>query len=516
MALDDRIRTVLAFVADDDADASLQYRQLLDLIGSGEAVADGTVMAAAFLRIDALSRRISQDDRVAILSDPAMRLRSAAAVAHLCGSHTPVAEAALKAARLDDDAWRTLIPALDGPLQDVARRARLGTPEPDDAAHDRPHRDIAALVDRIERFRRRREPVWPAAVAAPANDSGPPARTPDANGAPAMDAFDCRIDAERRITWTSAGSAMLSGLALRTGQDAPACLSPDAHALLLAHRPVIEGSVTIFAAPAISGEWTLSAAPRFDAGGRFEGHDARFERASDSAMSAPETIRRALHELRTPLNAMQGFAELVQQQIAGPVPHQYRAAAAAIAARAADLLAEFEKLERLARLESGAAEIEAGYTAIGPAVTDALTRLARPLDSRGARFEARAIDALALVAVEAGTAEPLVWRVLSAIAARAAEGEVLTVLVAAEGDMATMTSDLPLALVGKDRDALFSEGPTTGLRPSTGMLGGGFALRLATAEARAAGGDLVTDGRSLTLALPLARRRAQSDTGEAA
>src|SRR5207302_1921157 len=80
--------------------------------------------------------------------------------------------------------------------------------------------------------------------------------------------------------------------------------------------------------------------------------------------SAPESdadrMRQLLHELRTPVNAVQGFAEVIQQQLFGPAPHEYRALAAAIAGDAAQLLAGFEELERLTRLDSGKVELGKG------------------------------------------------------------------------------------------------------------------------------------------------------------
>ena len=57
-----------------------------------------------------------------------------------------------------------------------------------------------------------------------------------------------------------------------------------------------------------------------------------------------------LHELRTPVNAIQGFAEVIQQQLFGPTPHEYRALAAGIAGDAARILSAFEELDRLAGL----------------------------------------------------------------------------------------------------------------------------------------------------------------------
>ena len=62
------------------------------------------------------------------------------------------------------------------------------------------------------------------------------------------------------------------------------------------------------------------------------------------------------------MNAVQGFAELIHQQLYGPVPNAYRALAATIAGDAANILAGFDELERLAKLESGAISLGGGKT----------------------------------------------------------------------------------------------------------------------------------------------------------
>ena len=81
------------------------------------------------------------------------------------------------------------------------------------------------------------------------------------------------------------------------------------------------GSVKVTAGGLISGNWRLDAVPRFDAAGRFLGHHARITRMpaeQDTTDHRGDDVRQALHELRTPLGALQGFAEIIQQQLFGP------------------------------------------------------------------------------------------------------------------------------------------------------------------------------------------------------
>jgi len=62
--------------------------------------------------------------------------------------------------------------------------------------------------------------------------------------------------------------------------------------------------------------------------------------------------------------------------------------------------------------------------------------------------------------------------------------------------------DLPAALADRE-DVFASTAPAQAQSVSAGMFGAGFTLRLARAEARAAGGDLTQNGETLILQLPL-------------
>lgn len=68
--------------------------------------------------------------------------------------------------------------------------------------------------------------------------------------------------------------------------------------------------------------------------------------------------------------------------------------------------------------------------------------------------------------------------------------------------MARLTSALPARLAAEDNlFAATTRTPDSAI--NAGLFGTGFALRLARAEARAAGGSMVRDGATLALTLPL-------------
>jgi K+-sensing histidine kinase KdpD len=215
-----------------------------------------------------------------------------------------------------------------------------------------------------------------------------------------------------------------------------------------------------------------------------------------------------LHELRTPINAIQGFAELIQQQVLGPTPHQYRSHAAAIAADAARMLAGFEDVERLVRLESGRAQIERGSADLAAIMARLMARLEPLVAPREIRLRWNVPEAPLPVALDPVEAERLLWRLLATLTGAAAPGERLMLSLAPDrhGASAVLTATLPAALAQREAEALFAADQGRGGASGLGMLGHGFALRLVAAEARATGGALERPGvagdAQLRLTLP--------------
>lgn len=458
--------------------------------------------------------------------------------------------------------------ALPGPaatgVQAAAPESRPGEPLPDHAPEPaaplpfpaRPRRPepvaepegkegIGAIVRRIEAFRRTREAqpgTGPAngggSVGAPVQgQSRLPFADEPATARPRPTALDIRIDAQGVIVAADpAFAAMLVGHRPFTrASDAPATCDPATLHKARARLPIEAGLVTLEGAPAISGPWQIDAAPAFASdSGHFLGYDARLRRpdpAQAEAAPAPaaddgsDRLRQLLHELRTPINAIQGFAELIQQQLFGPTPHQYRSLAASIAADAARMLAGFDDVERLVRLE--AAEAAGADPAPGSAAESAvdgagvdgahgagadlaavlaglIPRLDPVTGPREVKLRLSAPDDPVIVRLPAPVLERLLWRLLSVLAAAAAPGERLTLAVSAGADAARLLLTLPATLALRDDAVLFSPDGGRGGGPiGPAMLGSGFALRLAAAEARAAGGTIQRQGARLLVGLPL-------------
>lgn len=548
MHFDDRLATVLRHSAAVPAVARIQFRQLVDLLGTLPTEANSPQIDAGYARLGALSRKLSADERSRIVGDLGLRLRNPRLVAVLGSAEPQVAETAIDRAELSENEWLDLAPALPihargtmrrrrdlGPAVE-ARMARLGIGErglpppaeaetpaaalPDPIAPDEadPIADappateggIGAIVRRIEDFRRARDA---SGRPAPANDTPRlPLDEPLPVPTPPLRAFDFASDAEHRLTWASrAVSPMIVGAKL--SDDGTGALNGDLAPLLRRRQPIRGERIAIDGAPMVAGEWWIDATPRFDpVGGRFIGYIGRMRRPAPRRPATPtsreaaegDRIRQLLHELRTPVNAIQGFAEVIQQQLFGPSPHEYRALAAGIASDAARILAGFDELERLARLDSGALQVERGRSDLGAVLAATIAQLSAFTGPRHSPVTLSPGEIELPVALATAELERMVWRLLAALSANTAPGEALALTIERGPDgAAQITIPLPAALAGRSSEDLFAAGPAgTSSSLSPGMFGTGFALRLARSEARSVGGSLERRGEELVLILP--------------
>lgn len=322
--------------------------------------------------------------------------------------------------------------------------------------------------------------------------------------------FAFSTDVDGRIDWADAPVApMVVGTDLVARHASNTADAKDGFAAaFFDRRPIRDAAVTMTGAQRIAGDWLVDAAPRFtQSGGRFEGYLGRFRRpaentAQDRAAAQADRIRQLLHELRTPVNAIQGFAEVIQQQLFGATPHEYRALAAAIAGDSARMLAGFDELDRLAKLEGGVSEMEAGEADIAAILRRQSDQLQTVLSPRVARLATDWALERAVVEIAVQEAELLSWRILATIASATGAGETVRIGLTAQDGAMCLRCALPQTLAAA-KDIFSTETRPVGGALSPGIFGAGFALRLARAEARAIGGDLYREEDDLLLSLPI-------------
>lgn len=549
MLFDDRLATVLRHAAQSEPGARTQYRQLLDLLGSLPADAASELVEGAYERLGELAEALPQAVQSAILRAPGLRLRNRTLVAWLARGEPQAAAAAMATAQLSEGDWLYLIPRLpmtsrgflrhrrDLPFSARQVLDRLGVrdlvlPEPElpgalfPAPAERKVRPeerreaeagIGALVRRIEAFQRARR------------EGGTAPRLPleevrplDAALARRGQAFDFATDLEGVVSWADPAMAPLA-VGLQLGPPRPGAVATldEAGARALARQLPLRGvRATLVGPPEIAGSWRIDAAPAFaPASGQFAGYRGRMRRPAPAAAltraeDTADRMRQLLHELRTPVNAIQGFAELIQQQMFGSAPNEYRALAAAVAVDAARVLAGFDEIDRLARLETGVLRLDEGESDLREVVNRTLRRLDAVLRPRSARIELVARGAPFTVGMTEADAMQLAWRLLATLAGALAPGEIVDLILASDGEQVTLDADLPVALA-VNSDPFEASTPAQPRAISAGMFGNGFTLRLARAEAEAIGGTLVRDEDRLRLVLPVltASRTAHTQGG---
>jgi two-component system OmpR family sensor kinase len=486
-------------------------------------------------RLEELADAIPAEERSRILREPGLRLRNPHLVALLAQGDAKPAAAALATARLTQSEWQDLIPRLSVMARGFLRHRRdlpdgardllrqlgvndLVLPLPDGfepevdilpgaaaAAAPAPAEDrdgIRALLRRIEAFRegRRAAPADPRLPLGDAAEEGQPAP---------LHQFAFTADAQGRIDWAEGPVAPLV-CGMRLGEEAAgavAALARGGVRAMRARQPLTAAHLTIDALPAISGEWRVDAEPVFALpDGRFSGYRGRIRRpvrvpqpasADQQADSAQDRMRQVLHELRTPVNAIQGFAEIIQQQLFGPAPNAYRAHAAAIAVDAAKLLAGFEEIDRLSKLE-----LDAGQTNLRAELAETVRRMEGVLRARSAGFDLVDGDDDCTLALARDEVRLLCWRLLASLAGSLAPGERLLTSLVAEGDKARLAIAVPQAM--HKLDDPFATGQADQKSAlSAGMFGQGFALRLARAEIVAAGGEMIFVDGMMHVTMPL-------------
>ncbi|RJY08295.1 sensor histidine kinase [Aurantiacibacter aquimixticola] len=534
MQFDDRLATVLRNRADGELAARTQFRQLLDLLGTAQDSADSELRNAAYARLSELAETLPQEEQARILREPGIRLRRPRLVRLLAAGDAKTAASAMATARLTDEQWLALIPDLPVTARGFLRHRRdlsddvkallkrlgvhdLALPEPVQAAAERARGDradgspaagIGALRQRIEAFTetRRSQPRAPRLPLGDREESAP------------LTAIDFATDPGGTVIWSGGKAApMMVGMALLPPSGGTlATLAPATIAAALRRGPLNAEEVAIDAAPQISGGWLIEAAPLFHRQtGGFLGYRGRLTRApekSDTGESQGDQMRQVLHELRTPVNAIQGFAEIIQQQLFGTAPHEYRAHAAAISVDSAKLLAGFDEVDRLVKLENAVVALDEGRTDLRATITETTQRLQGVLRPRNAGFALDVSDGDFTVALDRGEALALCWRLLATAAGALAPGEQIALSLRSDGAKVELQMDVPRALAENGRPDTTSNARRRAV--SAGIFGPSFSFRLAQAEARAAGGSLTCDDHRVTLVLPALTGSADDPSAE--
>ncbi len=531
---DSMIATILRQAPADRRASIAAWRQLTDILAQRGNQLDTTDIRRAFHALAVLRRDVPEKVRRDCAVAVARHGRFAPLVAFYANDVPAVSATMLRRARLAEADWLAMLPTTAATARSIlagrsdlpvsVRRAldslgagSVALPQPAIAAADAaasdvvdeaPASQISELVRRIDKYQSSRSKPAPARP-----------RT----------SFLFETGPDGVIRWVDGitrGAAIglsiaESALGGEPGTDGAAVGAFRQRAEIVNARMILEG------AAADAGEWRFSALPWFDpATGQFCGYrgTARRPQHNELPYGRPESsdsgdsIRQLIHELRSPLNAISGFAQIISGQMFGPVSGAYRKMADSIIADAGavqDIIDDLEVAARstgvvetkasdeIADLATVMAQIEGD---LAPLLAD--QRIDLSISRVGGPFLAHADDA---------NSRRMVGRLLTALVDICEAGTTLVGQLVAEAgpdDMLQLRIVRPAAIRFASAADLLDPGfSPEGEAPGAAILSLGFSLRLVDSLARGAGGRLDIGHNALTLYLPSANPRADTELG---
>ncbi len=532
MRFDDRLETTLRQGSDDGVGLSAKWQQLVDILAQNPSDFDPAAVASGLQNVRQLMDIVPANVREQCVSALSGRLRSAPLLLLLSGDVPAVAAAAVSGARLSDTQWADIVPQMSTRARGFLRNRRdigpmtlralqlfssadfrlaLDKSAAETVASAPQGLQIRDIVERIEKLRLERERHNLAEI--PADMSVEQVVSfPEP-----IDEIRFETDEYGIISWVEgapAGAVVGVDIAEPAFDAGP---GPDAYgaAAFRQKMPLENARLRLCGAPAIAGDWRINAAPFFEpASGRFNGYRGILRRPNLAEVAHipegdthdAESIQQLLHELRTPLGAIIGFAEIIEQQLFGPVTEEYRTIAGNILHDARRLLSGFDDLSTAVKIETGTYVTTVGSTDcawLSLRLADRLRELSDALHVTLNLVHAHPVRPFAL---DNHVAERLFSRLLSAVIIGCEPGEILDGRFRTEPGLNAVNRfvlSLPKKLVDMDEGELFGSGPGS-FDDSHGapLLGLGFSLRLVRSLARNVGGDLRFYNQALIISLP--------------
>ena len=558
MFFDDRLRTVLDGPMPQGGAARAQYFQLVDIIAQQSDKLSPDIAAIGLGRIHSLRALVSDGDRERAAKALSGRLKSVALLQYLAADKPEIASAAIASSNVSDAEMALIVPALSVRARGFLRARRDIGPETHRALarhgagdmvltqvgtlHEQisvdgqtdeavatdgnrqsniaaadttlPHeperpdvgeREIGKIVARIEALRKTRS----AKVSAQA----PLGENCLSGDLSYSDSFGFETDDSGTIVWTNGkpeGAICGINISRPAFDNAP---GPDGYAAAAYRQrmPIEAARLRIAGSPAVAGSWRIDARPFFDRKtGRFRGYRGQIrkpllgEEATESHEAQnSDAVRQLVHELRTPLGAILGFAEIIEQQLFGPVAYEYRSLATDIMNDAHFMLSGFEDLDTALKLDRQTFETESGVTE-AQWLEDRISQRLSGRILKDKNFSVHFSQRFKGFALAPAATERMVLRLLSTLVSLASREEDIAAQfdAPANTDQAVMQVTLPEKMRGAAAASIFD--PDFGKEhdiSGPSLLGAGFSLRLVRNLARQSGGELTSTEESVNLTL---------------
>lgn len=563
LRFNDQLHTILA-KPPGSGGAITRWRQCVDILAQYDRPFSGSMTetdrGAILDELEALRGKVDERQRISTVVDIGSRLRSPTLVRFFGADRPSICAAAMARAQLPDGIWAEMIkdfsPTARGVLRHrddmgpLAKRAlasfgshdlvlTTSVPVAQEHLQEEPaptfptiedESQISRLVNRIEQFTSGREaPPPPADELLEALGEAP---QPPPRAEPEVREFSFETDVDGVILWVKGGPrGQLIGMSI--SQPPPfANAGPDGHvAGAFRHRTAFRNARFTIEAGRLEGEWRMSAIPYFhQQTGRFLGYRGNARRPHLHEVTASgaltgglygstmpsDSLRELIHELRTPLNAIQGFAEIIDHQLFGPVSGHYRALAQDIVNDARQLLGTFDDLDLATRIERG--DLAAQTGAVDPA--ELVLSLAARFSDHGAagRLDISVGEYLPPLRLDRVQAERMFQHLIRIVLSVAGPGEHIHGQCWYDAGHPSRSIifdiDRPAALRGLEEADMFDPGyGPDGEGPDAPLLGIGFSLRLVRNLARSGSGNFYIQDDHFTLVLPAFIEAGESGAG---
>ena len=240
---------------------------------------------------------------------------------------------------------------------------------------------------------------------------------------------------------------------------------------------------------------------------RLEAEAARAE-AEKASRAKSEFLAVMSHELRTPLNAIDGYAELLELEVRGPITSAQREDIRRIRRSQKHLLSLINDVLNFVRVDAGSVRYEIREFALADAIRGVEDVTAPQLRARQLEFVRRNCDAWLRVRADREKVEQILVNLMTnAIKFTEPQGSI-TLECARNGELVTvLVSDTGRGIPADKLSEIFE--PFVQVARSAGAPSEGVGLGLAISRdlSRAMGGDLVAEsevgrGSTFTLTLP--------------
>ncbi len=290
--------------------------------------------------------------------------------------------------------------------------------------------------------------------------------------------------------------------------------------VLTSHSPIRDGAGNIVAASVILQDITerkqaeeklvaLAADLEVKVASRTEELAKALEAATAADRMKTEFMANVTHELRTPLNSVIGFAELLKDEVPGPLNEKQAAFAADILASGQRLLALVEGILEMSRLDAAGAALEREPVEIGAALEARVAAHRKAAEARGLTMR---LD----VAADTGSAQldPRALRLMldalldNAVKFNRDGGTVAVSAQCAGAALEIVVADTGIGIAQEDLAKLFKPlvQLDAGLARGHGGVGLGLALARRLAELHGGTIEVASEpgkGSTFTLRLPI-------------